>query len=68
VSTSGIKALHLPPDPHKLVIACDGDAPGKQAGDALASRASALGWQVSLLPAPDGKDWNDVLSGKGGAA
>ncbi len=30
----------------------------------LATRAHALGWQVSLLPAPDGRDWNDVLQGK----
>jgi len=35
---------------------------------ALASRAEALGWRVMLLPAPDGRDWNDVLAGKGGAA
>jgi DNA primase len=61
LSTSGIKALHLPPDPAKLIIATDGDAPGREAGNVLASRASALGWKVSLLPAPDGSDWNDVL-------
>ena len=45
----------------KLVIATDGDEAGKVAGDKLAMRASALGWRVSLLPAPNGKDWNDVL-------
>jgi len=67
LSTSGIKALHLPPDPRKLVIATDGDDPGKVAGNTLARDANALGWEVSLLPAPDGKDWNDVLTGKGGA-
>ncbi|NKW71796.1 virulence-associated protein E [Rhodobacteraceae bacterium R_SAG10] len=61
LSTSGIKALQLPPDPGKLIVATDGDAPGREAGNVLASRASALGWKVSLLPAPDGSDWNDVL-------
>jgi Toprim domain len=65
LSTSGMKALHLPPDPHRLTIATDGDNPGKLAGNSLASRATALGWKVSLLPAPDGKDWADVLAAKG---
>ncbi len=68
LSTSGMKALHLPPDPHKLVIATDGDEPGKVAGNVLARDAHALGWQVSMMPAPEGKDWNDVLVGNGGAA
>jgi len=66
LSTSGMKALQLPPDPHKLVIATDGDEPGKLAGNSLAIRAAALGWKVSLLPAPDGKDWADVVAAKGG--
>ena len=26
----------------------------------LAERAHAMGWFVSLLPAPDGRDWNDI--------
>lgn len=68
LSTSGMAGLALPPSPGKLTIATDGDAPGKAAGVKLASRANALGWDVSLLPAPDGHDWNDVLCGKGGAA
>ena len=61
LSTSGMKALQLPPKPHKLVIATDGDDPGKVAGDALARDAHALGWKVSLMPAPDGQDWNDAV-------
>ncbi len=28
----------------------------------------ALGWQVSLLPAPNGRDWNDILTMKGEVA
>ena len=64
LSTSGVKALELPPEPSSLLIATDGDEPGRDAGDILAIRASALGWKVNLLPAPDGCDWNDVLVGK----
>jgi DNA primase len=44
-----------------LIVATDGDEPGKCAGNLLASRASALGWVVNLMAAPDGQDWNDVL-------
>ncbi len=31
----------------------------------LAERADALGWAVSLLPAPQGRDWNDILQMNG---
>lgn len=65
LSTSGIKGLHLPERPGKLVIASDGDGPGQAAGCELANRANAIGWDVCLLPAPEGRDWNDVLVGKG---
>ncbi|WP_120632209.1 toprim domain-containing protein [Ruegeria sp. EL01] len=61
LSTSGMKALHLPNDPSALTVATDGDPAGREAGDKLASRANALGWDVSLMPAPDGQDWNDTL-------
>jgi hypothetical protein len=67
LSTSGIKALELPQAVGRLTIAADGDAPGKEAATVLATRATALGWKVSLLPAPDGRDWNDILRMKGGA-
>ena len=68
LSTSGIRGLHLPPKASRLTIAPDGDKPGREAANALAERAHALGWQVSLLPAPDGRDWNDILTMKGEAA
>ncbi len=64
LSTSGIRGLHLPAKPGRLTIAADGDEPGRAAAHALAERAHALGWQVSLLPAPQGRDWNDILKGK----
>lgn len=68
LSTSGIRGLRLPDLPGRLTIAPDGDAAGREAAHALAERAHALGWAVSLLPAPDGRDWNDILCMKGGAA
>jgi hypothetical protein len=67
LSTSGIRGLHLPPTASRLTIAPDGDKPGREAANALAERAHAQGWQVSLLPAPDCRDWNDILTGKDAA-
>jgi hypothetical protein len=67
LSTSGIRGLHLPDKPGRLTIAPDGDTAGREAANTLAIRAHALGWQVSLLPAPDGRDWNDILNMKGEA-
>ena len=68
LSTSGIRGLRQPDHPGRLTIAPDGDKAGREAANALAARAHALGWQVSLLPAPDGRDWNDILTMKGEAA
>jgi hypothetical protein len=66
LSTSGMRGLHLPSPPGRLTVAMDGDDAGRAAGHDLAERAHALGWNVSLLPAPDRSDWCDVLSGKVG--
>ncbi|AXI43532.1 toprim domain-containing protein [Sulfitobacter sp. SK011] len=61
LSTSGMRGLSLPTKTGALIIATDGDDVGREAGNALAHRANGLGWDVSLMPAPDGQDWNDVL-------
>lgn len=63
LSTSGMKALALPSAPGELIVATDSDdgGAGWQAGNALAERAAARGWAVSLWPAPEGQDWNDAL-------
>lgn len=61
LSTSGIKGLTLPARSGDLIIATDGDPAGREAGDVLARTAHAAGWTVSIMPAPSGKDWNDVL-------
>ena len=68
LSTAGLACLVLPSVPSSLTIATDGDEAGRKAGYVLAERATALGWKVSFLPAPDGQDWNDVLRTKGGVA
>ncbi|MFD0978210.1 DUF7146 domain-containing protein [Tropicimonas aquimaris] len=68
LSTSGMRALRLPPEPGRLTIASDGDTAGRDAAHALAERAHLAGWAVSLLPAPEGRDWNDIINKKGEAA
>jgi hypothetical protein len=61
LSTAGMENLRLPTEAGELIIAMDGDEAGRKAANALADRAYNLGWVVSLLKAPDGQDWNDVL-------
>lgn len=67
LSTSGIRALELPPNPRRLILAADGDPAGIAAAKALGDRAYCLGWDVFLWPAPDGQDWNDILQRRGAA-
>jgi len=64
LSTSGMRALRLPEPIGQLVIASDGDQPGRAAVHALANRAHALGWRVSLIDPGEGADFNDILTGK----
>ncbi|MDP5217146.1 toprim domain-containing protein [Ruegeria sp. 2205SS24-7] len=61
LSTSGMKSLRLPDRASDLIIATDGDDAGREAGHKLAKRASLQGWRVSMMTAPDGKDFNDIL-------
>lgn len=64
LSASNMASIRLPQTPGRLTIAADGDTAGNSAARALAERAHAHGWKVSLLPAPEGRDWNDVLIAK----
>jgi hypothetical protein len=64
LSTGGMRGLRLPPSPGRLTVATDGDPAGADAGRDLAERAHGFGWQVSMLPAPRGRDWNEILVGK----
>lgn len=68
LSTSGMRSLRLPEQIGQLVIAGDGDQPGREAAHVLADRAHALGWQVSLIDPGEGADCNDILTGKAVAA
>ena len=68
LSTAGMAGLSLPDVPGDLIVAPDGDMAGLKAAHILAERAAALGWDVAFLPAPEGLDWNDVLTMRGGAA
>ena len=68
LSTSGIRNLRLSNVPGELTIAPDGDTAGREAANALAARAHALGWQVSILDPGDGADFNDILTAKGETA
>lgn len=61
LSTSGMKGIELPRSAGELIVAVDGDAPGRAAGFDLMQRAAGAGWKVSHLTPPDGQDWNDVL-------
>ncbi len=60
LSTSGMAGLVLPRDPSELVLAPDGDAPGREAANKLAARACAAGWRVRIMRCSDGSDWNDL--------
>ncbi len=62
LSTSGMAGLVLPRGPGELVLAPDGDAPGRGAANKLADRATTTGWHVRIMRCPDGSDWNDVSS------
>lgn len=64
LSAAGVRGLLLPSVRGELIIASDGDAVGYAASRTLADRAKECGWQVSLLSAPNGFDWNDMLSRK----
>ena len=62
LSAGNMANLKLPAAPERLTIAADGDSAGHKAANVLAQRAHALGWHVSFLTAPDGQDWNDILT------
>ena len=62
LSTSGMRGLQLPREPGRLLVALDGDVPGRAAGIALAERAHAAGWDVKTSDPGDGLDWNDRVS------
>ena len=61
LSANGVKSLELPQTADQLVIAADGDPVGLAAAEELGQRAARFGWDVTLMQAPEDKDWNDML-------
>ena len=68
LSAGGLARLKLPASGGLLIVATDGDVAGRSSGQTLADRASRLGWEVSILPAADGADWNDFVQASNGAS
>jgi len=61
--TSGLRALVLPDAVKTVTIAADADAAGEQAAQAAADRWTGLGVKVRIARPPQGKDFNDALTG-----
>uniref|UniRef100_UPI00235F4399 toprim domain-containing protein n=1 Tax=Bartonella sp. MM73XJBT TaxID=3019095 RepID=UPI00235F4399 len=61
LSTSGMMRVNLPPIKGRLTIAMDGDDAGRKAGFTLAKRAYSQGFEVFIMQAPKGTDFNNVL-------
>jgi hypothetical protein len=62
LSTSGLRALVLPPRVRQVIVLADGDDPGEAAAVAAAQRWVNEGRQVRIARAPRGQDFNDVLT------
>ncbi|WP_254492856.1 toprim domain-containing protein [Bartonella sp. B1099] len=61
LSTSGMMRVNLPPIKGRLTIAMDGDDAGRKAGFTLENRAYRQGFEVFIMQAPKGIDFNNVL-------
>lgn len=62
-STDGLERFVPPEGVKDLIIAADGDEPGRKAAGVLYERQRPS-MRVRLATAPDGQDWNDVLRGQ----
>ena len=64
LSTSGLRRFTPPRGLSRLIIAADSDDTGEgvEAARACAERASRI-CNATVMPAPEGQDWNDVLKG-----
>ncbi|GAA4656579.1 hypothetical protein GCM10023261_18070 [Bartonella jaculi] len=54
-------ACEFTPDKGRLTIAMDGDDAGRKAGFTLATRAHKQSFDVFMMQAPKGTDFNNVL-------
>jgi DNA primase len=62
LSTSGLRAVVVPPSVVEVVIFADGDAPGEEAALIAAHRLTTEGRRVRIARPPVGSDFNDVLT------
>ncbi|MCH9000582.1 MAG: toprim domain-containing protein [Proteobacteria bacterium] len=68
LSTSGLRAVILPPEIKTVIIAADGDEPGEKAAQEAARRFIAEGRTVKIARPPQGMDFNDLLQMPNGVA
>jgi phage/plasmid primase-like uncharacterized protein len=68
LSTSGLKAVILPPEVWMVFIAADGDQRGEDAAIKAADRFVAEGRRTKIARPPWGKDFNDLLGSESLAA
>ena len=64
LSTSGLRALVLPPRVRQVIVLVDGDDPGEAAAVSAAQRWAREGRHVRMARAPRGHDFNNVLLGR----
>ncbi len=68
LSTSGLRAIRLPPEVETVIIAADGDEPGEEAAQEAARRFIAEGRTAKIARPPIGFDFNDLLQMADGVA
>jgi len=61
LSAVGLRTIELPPEVRQVIVAADGDDPGMRAAKFAQRRLRAEGRIVTIIQAPAGKDFNDVL-------
>ena len=64
LSTSGIRALKLPPSVGDLIVLADGDERGEAAAQDCGLRWAREGRRVRIARPPKGMDFNDLLLGR----
>lgn len=68
LSTSGLRALDLPPNVRDIIVLADGDAAGEAAAQYSAIRWQREGRRCRIAYPPRGMDFNDMLLADRGAA
>ena len=61
LSTSGLKAVLLPPEVKTVTIGADGDSAGEKAAEEAAGRLYREGREVKIARPPNGYDFNELL-------